>query len=378
MKKRSAKLIAMGMVMGMFALSVPQVNAADMNVGAVNSKIEVQKAKAALSEETEMKQGQWIQSGNRWWFRFNDGTYPKDVMMQDETGHVFAFDKNGWMVTGWYQSNESFEIAGETFYPWYYFDVNGYMVTGWKKINNNWYYFDKDEGVMYFWDAFEIDGTTYYFKKSGAMATGWSYDTYYESWFYANSAGKLLTGWQWIGSAWYYLDPVDYFMYSDGIWEVEAGNGESQIYAFDKSGHMVTGWYKQVWDDGTSDWFYFNTDGTPYTGWKASAGKWYYINDGLMHSNTIASIDGVNYAFKESGEMVTGWHYEKYTNQPGGDWWYFDANGKGHDGWIASNGNWYWTDGGYMNKEEYHITDGGKISQFRADGSGIWMGYVEE
>lgn len=376
MKKRSAKIIAMGMVMGMFAVSVPQVDAADMNVGTVGSKVEVQKSEEiSLYEDSEMMQGQWIKSGNKWWFRFEDGTYPKDVMMEDEKGHVFAFDKDGWMVTGWYRYKDVFEIDDEVFDAWYYFDTNGYMTTGWKKINNVWYYFDKDEGWMYFWDVYEIDGARYYFQKSGAMATGWSYDASYEEWFYANSAGKLLNGWQYISGSWYYLDKADYFMYSDGIWEIETNNG-TQLYAFDKNGRMIKGWYHQVWNDGTSDWFYFDTDGTPYDGWKSIGGKWYYMDEGVMYSDVIAVINGANYAFKASGEMITGWHMEKYADNSGADWWYFDANGKGHDGWVTSQGKWYWTDGGYMNVEKYHITDNGKLSEF--DGNGVWIGYVEE
>lgn len=312
MKKRSARLIAMGLVMGMFVVSVPEVNAADTNVGVVSSEVNVQKEETVSEyEESAVMQGRWIKSGNRWWFRFEDGSYPKNVMMQDTKGHVYAFDKEGWMVTGWYKDNEPFEIGGRMFCNWYYFDNNGYMVTGWRKINNVWYYFDKEEGWMYFWDVFKIDGAAYYFKDSGAMLTGWCYDEFYDEWYYASASGKLLTGWQWIGDAWYYFDENDYFRYSDGIAEIEEDNGESQFYAFDENGRMVRGWYKQIWEDGTSDWLYFNKNGTPRTGWVSSGGKWYWIDDGVM------------------------------------------------------------------NVEEYHVTDGGKISQFRSDGSGVWIGYVK-
>lgn len=377
MKKRRVGLIAMGLLMGMFAVAVPEVNAADVNVKATNSKVEPQKAKAAAYyEESEMMQGQWIRTGTRWWFRFNDGSYPRDVMMQDESGNIYAFDQDGWMVTGWYKDSQPVEIGGQIFYSWYYFDANGHMVKGWKQINNVWYYFDKDDGWMYFWDVYEIDGSMYYFTKSGSMATGWCYDDYYEGWFYANAAGKLLTGWQRINGSWYYLDEANYFMYSDGFFEFETANGETQVYGFDKSGRMITGWYFQVWEDGTSDWLYFGADGTPYTGWVAAGKTWYYVVDGMMYSNVIAEIGGANYAFDESGLMVTGWHFEEYADGTGGDWWYFDSNGKGHNGWLASGGNWYWIDEGFMNVDEYHITDG-KPSQFRADGSGIWIGYVK-
>ena len=73
---------------------------------------------AYLQEQENKKNGFWIQSGNRWWYSHQDGSYT---------------------------INDFEMINGQT----YYFDANGYMVTGWQKIN------DKD----------------YYFNESGAMAT---------------------------------------------------------------------------------------------------------------------------------------------------------------------------------------------------------------
>ena len=73
---------------------------------------------AYLQEQENKKNGFWIQSGNRWWYSHQDGSYT---------------------------INDFEMINGQT----YYFDANGYMVTGWQKIN------DKD----------------YYFNESGAMVT---------------------------------------------------------------------------------------------------------------------------------------------------------------------------------------------------------------
>lgn len=76
---------------------------------------------------------QWIQSGNRWWYRHEDGGYTRNGF-ETINGKTYYFDAAGWMVTGWKQVGED----------WYYFNASGAMVT------NVWvedYYLGED-GVM--------------------------------------------------------------------------------------------------------------------------------------------------------------------------------------------------------------------------------------
>lgn len=76
---------------------------------------------------------QWIQSGNRWWYRHEDGGYTRNGF-ETINGKTYYFDAAGWMVTGWKQVGED----------WYYFNASGEMVT------NVWvedYYLGED-GVM--------------------------------------------------------------------------------------------------------------------------------------------------------------------------------------------------------------------------------------
>ena len=76
---------------------------------------------------------QWIQSGKRWWYRHEDGSYTSNDF-ETIGGKTYYFDAEGWMITGWKQLGED----------WYYFDASGAMVTGaW--VGN--YYLDED-GVM--------------------------------------------------------------------------------------------------------------------------------------------------------------------------------------------------------------------------------------
>ena len=49
------------------------------------------------------KRGDWINSPNGWWFQCTDGTYPKNGLYE-VNGTAYAFDANGYMVTGWHIS----------------------------------------------------------------------------------------------------------------------------------------------------------------------------------------------------------------------------------------------------------------------------------
>ena len=55
--------------------------------------------------------GQWLASGDRWWYRHSDGSYTR----------------SGWETIG---VND------------YLFDADGWMLTGWQAVNGNWYYLD--------------------------------------------------------------------------------------------------------------------------------------------------------------------------------------------------------------------------------------------
>lgn len=95
----------------------------------------------------------------------------------------------------------------------------------------------------------------------------------------------------------------------------EGENPFNKKPCFDNSlKNMVTGWHEFAGtaDDGStfSAWFYFNTDGSMYTGWIRSKGLWYYLEPqyGLMYSNGLYEIDNVIYKFTKTGAMLTGWN----------------------------------------------------------------------
>ncbi len=135
----------------------------------------------------------WIRDGNRWYYRYPDGTYLKSNW--GYIGNVwYLFDANGMMLTGWQMKNGAY----------YYMNGDGMMQTGWLFNNNTWYYL----------------------ADSGAMVTGWI--TLGDKTYYLGGDGGMLTGWQTIDGQIYYLYPdghraanevIDtFYVDQDGIW----------------------------------------------------------------------------------------------------------------------------------------------------------------
>ena len=152
------------------------------------------------------------------------------------------------------------------------------------------------------------------------------------------------------------------FRFEDGTYAV---NGRytigNQEYAFDKSGYMVTGWYKNKYDDGTYGWYYYNQNGTMYRGWLKQSGKWYYfdLDYGYMVEDDWRTDNGYDYYFNADGTMHVGWLKTVWDD---GEitWHYYFADGKEARGWLKLNNKWYYMDpeGGYMYENTSECIDG--------------------
>ena len=123
--------------------------------------------------------GRWITSTRGTWWRYDDGTYPKNARLRID-GKVYRFDARGYVVTGWSR------VDGK----WSYFGADGAQAFGWTKIRGAWYYLDPSTGVVH--TGWLKDGDHwYYLTRSGAMVTGvhWIDGTRYEF----DAWGHLLT-----------------------------------------------------------------------------------------------------------------------------------------------------------------------------------------
>ena len=135
--------------------------------------------------------GQWKQSGNKWWYQYEDGTYPKNEFITIDN-KLYRFDQYGYMQTGW------FKVNGED----YYATSSGSITAQWVGSGNNWYYVDADGKMVTGFQT--IAGAKYYFAESGLMQTGW-FKINGED-YYAASSGVISAQWVKSGNNWYYVD----------------------------------------------------------------------------------------------------------------------------------------------------------------------------
>ena len=131
------------------------------------------------SDVAEAGAGRWITSSRGTWWRYDDGTYPRNVRLRID-GKVYRFDARGYVVTGWSR------VDGK----WSYYGTDGAQAFGWTKIRGTWYYLDPSTGWVH--TGWLKDGDHwYYLTRSGAMVTGvrWIDGTRYVF----DAAGRLLT-----------------------------------------------------------------------------------------------------------------------------------------------------------------------------------------
>lgn len=247
-----------------------------------------------LQNDSWALNGRWMLNGTGWWYAYEDGTWPADVIVEIN-GERYAFDIHGYMITGWYQNGEG----------WFYFGENGVMHQGWMLSGNIWYYLDGTDtacpGRMVSDGQRIIGGERYMFSASGGMLVGWVLCP--EGWYYTDKDGAICNGWISLGKEKYYLD--SYNEEYPGLMACESWkeiDGES--YYLTESGAMASGWLLRP-----EGWYYLGSDGARKYGWQLIGGSWYYFyqeNDqnggpsGVMAVSQI--IDG--WDITESGIAV--------------------------------------------------------------------------
>lgn len=332
-----------------------------------------------------MVKDSWKQIDGKWYYFGADGAmYSRGTYYIGDKEQVFA--PSGQWVSGWTWDAYTYD-NGYTECGWYYANSDGtpydYNTSddvdgGWLQSGSYWYYIDND-GEMAQNTTRTVNGVKYYFNSKGQMVTGWyQYGNTVSDWSYCNADGSVYDGWLAYNGSWYYINNGD-MVASD--W-VKSSESNDVRYYLGRDGKMVYGWYDISYLGATSQssaYIYTNGDGSAYTGWVADGGKWYYISNGNMQANcatkTISvknykKADGTTdwdaydkayysaptYIFDKNGVMVTGWY--QVTATRGGqtvvnDWYYADADGKGHDGWLSYNGSWYYIKDGEMLTNQY-------------------------
>lgn len=79
-----------------------------------------------------------------YWYFFDGYGIMLSSDIWDIDGYIYCFNANGTMKTGWVSELYYDDYYDEEYKVWYYADTkSGAFVSGWKKINNEWYFFDK-------------------------------------------------------------------------------------------------------------------------------------------------------------------------------------------------------------------------------------------
>lgn len=268
----------------------------------------------------------WRKIGGKWYyFDANAAMITGLLEYTDPKTNVvstYAFDKDGCMVTGWYNYCGS----------WYYFDKNGKQLKGLQTIGMNVYYFDS-KGRMVINSEIVVDGVHYYFGPNGkieekaAFKEGWN--RFCDEWYYQKDGTIYESTLATIGAYTYYFDSRGRMVFNTPV-AMYGGAYRS----FDKDGHMRYGWYK-------------------------NGGNWVYFDESGVAVNGMQEIDGATYYF-ESRNMQTNRVCENGNNA-----YYFGANGKLQDqlkkGWNEFDGKWYYVDNnGYLVKRTCSVIDGYK------------------
>ena len=294
---------------------------------------EEKKSEVKKEEKVEKVKEGWQEENNNW--RFYEHNKPVTNWKKiQEKWYYFNKDGNRLSNTTFdgYVFNKDGVMAenGWNFIngKWYFASSSGKISQNkWEKIADSWYYFAKD-GIMLSNTTFD----SYLLTKSGAMATnGWAKID--QNWYYATSSGKISQDkWEKINGSWYYFDKKGIMLSSTTF----------KGYLFNNSGAMAENSWVKIKDT----WFYANASGKfVQNKWEKISGSWYsFAQDGAM----LADKWSGSYYLKTNGAMADNeWIFDKNYNS-----WFFLKRG----GMYASKewiGAYYLKSGGYMAKNEW-------------------------
>ena len=198
-----------------------------------------------------------------------------DQMAADVLSALEQLTKAGWHTNKkgvWYCNEDETTWPFDTWKKidgeWYHFNKDGYRESGWLKDAGKWYYLSGEGTMTTGWE--KVGGVQYYFRENGVMKTGWLEED--GSWYFFRPTGAMKTGWLLFRGAWYF---------------------------FRSNGTMLTGWKKYA-----GEWYYFGEDGTMQTGFVKDGSDTYYIQDsGTMAADGWLVRDGHSYHFATNGKM---------------------------------------------------------------------------
>ena len=276
----------------------------------------------------------WKKSNGNYYYLNEDGVMATDTIVEYD-GNKFYVDATGKKVMNQWvevENEDDEEIGGYSDIStiWYYFGSSGKAYkSDIKSVNyaggKGKFAFDENGYMLSGWQ--ELDGALYYFgtEDEGWAYTGWQYlepeindETYDdEEWFYFGSNGKATR------DAKKYISGQYYTFDENGIMEDRwvtgtpgaTASGNSARYNAE-NGNLEKGWVQtyrvtDTEEEGSKYWFYLDSKGEPFnykavdanaTAVKKDNEKWK-----AAEKNVAAKvIKGKTYLFNNKGEMQTG------------------------------------------------------------------------
>ena len=302
---------------------------------------------------------------------YNNGVY---------TNVSYSADKNGSLKTNTWD---------ESWYSRYFFDEKGSGVTGIKTINNVKYYFAN--GRLLSEGAVTVNDVNYGVRSDGSVIQlGNNKWTQVDGkWYYVKN-GEVLSGCKAkIGNVTYLFTSNGELANDEVVWDYET----EKSYKADKDGKICS----NLWVKTEDSYMYFGNDGRLSDGKYTIGGKQYYFNDNGYLMYGVIDIDDVLYVTDNGGALSklnkTGWilvnneYYYVSGNKLftggvykiGGSYYGFDWSGKMYNNALFSiykdghSDTYYASNGGalVMNK---NVTVKGSKYYFDANGKG-YEGY---
>lgn len=130
----------------------------------------------------------WIADVKGWWYRYEDGTYPKSQWLEID-GKWYYFKADGYMAQSEYVKSSNYATDKKLYWVdgdgawnnksyrwmqnevgWWLAEIGGkwYAQNEWAKIDNAYYYFD-EQGYMVANRIKTIDGNVYQFRADGSL-----------------------------------------------------------------------------------------------------------------------------------------------------------------------------------------------------------------
>jgi hypothetical protein len=136
-----------------------------------DSKKDLDNKSANAGSKNFTKYGEWYKNNGVYWCQqyvsWCAWQACKTHKSNTETGWIKVANRWKYGLHGTLVKNQWLVIGGR----WYAFDGEGFMVTGWFLSEGGWYYLNPEDGAMLANQWITVDGKSYYLCETGIMAT---------------------------------------------------------------------------------------------------------------------------------------------------------------------------------------------------------------